>query len=138
MPVPIAKPELQRIVLTIISRHIGPENRILRTRLVGMAAHELGRKLESPGKWDYFDRQVRKAIEILHITDEHGAWICSTQEDDGGYFMASNERELNDHLAIEEARATTIFQSVQTRRRLTRMAQPDQMRLDLEVMQEYA
>ena len=120
---------LRRVVLQIVSVHIGQENRIERDDLVSHAAHRFGIVITEKKQQQYLDRIVRKAIEALRIEDAHGAQICSTQDDEGGYFMAANNDELNAHLAIEEARATTIFQSVQTRRRLVKMESPAQMRM---------
>lgn len=128
----IDKLELSRVVLNIISEHIGEHNRVLRMVLVAEAAQQMERTVDTPGKWAYFDRVVRKSIEQLRVTDKHGAMICSTQEDEGGYFMAETDAELDQHLAVEEARGITILQSVKTRRRLTSMPNPDQMRLELE------
>lgn len=127
---------LQRVVLAIVSEHVGIHNRIMRTDLVAKAAAKVGYELQTQGQRDYFDRKVRKAIEDLRITHYVGAGICSEQDHDGGYYIAANDEEFDAHAAVEEARATTIFQSVATRRRLRSMQSPSQMRLGLQAEQK--
>ena len=95
-----ASPELREVVLEVLCRHVGRENRIPRPLLL----HCLRERLEQ----HVSDRRMRSAIEELR---EAGTAICSSSSD-GGYFLAKDVQEIELTIAEYKSRMDSFNHTI--------------------------
>jgi predicted transcriptional regulator len=83
------EPSIERAVLRVLQPRVGRERAISRQSLL-MSVHSYG--------FEVGDRSVRAVINRLR---KDGFLICSTGGKNGGYWLASDWRELNEFLEKE-------------------------------------
>jgi len=89
---------IHKYLLTILKKHEGLEQRI--------SSKDLQYRLNILQKTS--NRNMRVAIEQLRATPE-GCRIVSTTKGGGGYFWASSNKELIDHLQSDENRCRNTW-----------------------------
>lgn len=115
---------LDRIILSVLSAHVGRDNIISRRRLIVNLAHDLVVLGVRPSRQD---RTVRLAINQLR---KRGYPICSTGGIKGGYFLAATRQELEDYLAVEiHARAMDLLEQERLMRSYSDRIWPSQASL---------
>jgi hypothetical protein len=84
---------LEREVLRILDFHRGHKNVISRKKLIN-DLRSLGFHID--------DRKVRACINQLRKSEKPGSWICSTGGENGGYWMAESQEELEQYIQREQ------------------------------------
>lgn len=80
---------LDRALLRVLSFHEGRDNAIGRGEVVNA--------LKSHG----FDVHERQARQVIHDLRRDGHLICSAPGENGGYYMATSNHEVNDFIQRE-------------------------------------
>lgn len=93
---------LEREVRRILEFHTGRENAISRGRFLADLAL-MGMEID--------ERELRVCINQLRKSGTAGSWICSTGGENGGYWMAASQEELEEFLQREfDARAMDLHE----------------------------
>lgn len=109
----------KRILLDILSQHVGHERRIDRAALKVSLSERLRAAVS--------DRKMRDLINEMRRSEPLASHICGSLE--GGYFTAKDDDELDAFLRPDENRAHDILARVSAQRRNAKMKNPAQMRL---------
>ncbi len=106
---------IKRIILEILYKHQGYDNRIIR----GTLLFQICMAWQSDYSSILFltDRKMRDMIEELRCTSVLGSRICSTSGNKGGYFVATRRRELLANLMSDLRQALTIWRRVKAQKR---------------------
>ena len=110
----------KEIILEILEKHRGHQCRISRVELLFRINHNF----VGPDAVYISDRAMRNLIEELRTTTTKGAWICSSQKQPGGYYLATSLQELEDYLAVEDRRGVTILTWTKSQRQHARERLP--------------
>ena len=96
---------LDRAILRILSFHQGAGNAISRFALEMQCAQH---------GFPESDRRIRAAINLLRKQGHHS---CSMGGENGGYYMATNRRELDDYIEREpQARINDFSEQIKAMR----------------------
>lgn len=106
--------EISEIIKKLLSQHLGEENKILRGELLFKIKFEWN--LNHDKILILGDRRMRIIIEDLRANDLYCSRICSTPDNNGGYWIAENRAELLRNLKSDKDRIFHTYQRIRMQR----------------------
>lgn len=103
--------DLQRALLRVLRAHRGADNPVTSTQLLLLVQRRIANRSVD-------NRTMRSAIQELRLSgDIEGARICSTTKKGGGYYLATDDKELEQYLDQIHGRALVQLKMESTQRK---------------------